>query len=141
MIHIFKERKRFKPNTTTLSKYKIVFKTVDGAEHEFNQMNYIDTSTIRCSVGEIYLDNEHFLKDDDGCLYPIENLLEIRFVLVDTIENVIVRYMLDHIERIWYPEDNIEIYTDDDRADAAKGFPNNFQSDPSPEIFKGTLCS
>lgn len=103
--------KLFEPKTTSLEKYKILFTTKDGVEHEFNKLNYIDPNTISCSVDDYFLIGEKYLRDDDMCLYPIKNIQKINFVLVSTIERVIEKYKDPGIRYIWYPKDIIEIYS------------------------------
>lgn len=114
MNKIFKMIKKiFKPNLIILKKYKIVFVTLDDKEHEFNRLNYIDENAISCSVGKYYLIEKHFLEDDDENIYPIENILKIRFDLVDTIENAIEKYMYGDVRHVWYSKDMIEMYLDE----------------------------
>lgn len=86
---------------------------MDGEEHEFNRLNYINDNAIRCSVGEYYLIGEHFLEDDERNLYPIVNIQKISFDLVDILENVIEKYRTGGIQYVWYPKDMIEIYSDE----------------------------
>lgn len=86
---------------------------MDGEEHEFNRLNYIDDNAIRCLVGEYYLIGEHFLENDEGNLYPIVNIQKISFDLVDILENVIKKYRAGGIQYVWYPKDMIEIYSDE----------------------------
>lgn len=100
----------FKPCLTTLKRYKIVFTTLDGEDYEYSRVNYIDDDTIQCSVGEYFLIGENFLEDDEGNIYPIENIQKIRFDLVDTIDNVIVKYVGGSIRQTWYSNNDIKIY-------------------------------
>lgn len=86
---------------------------MDGIEHEFNKLNYIDENTMCCSVGEYYLIGKDFLEDDEKNIYPIENIQKIRFDLVDVKENVIEKYRYGSIRYIWYSKDMIEIYSDE----------------------------
>lgn len=97
----------------SLKKYKIVFTTIDGIEHEFNRLNYIDENTISCSVGKYYLIGEYFLQDDEENIYPIENIQKIRFDLVNVIENVIEKYKYGSVRYIWYSKDMIDVYPDE----------------------------
>lgn len=96
-----------------MKKYKIVFTTLDGVEHEFNRLNYIDENTISCSIGKYYLIGKHFLQDDEENIYPIENIQKIRFDLVDVIKNAIEKYMCGSIRHIWYSKDMIKVYSDE----------------------------
>lgn len=105
--------KLFEPKLTTLEKYKIVFITLDGEEHECNRINYIDPNTISCSVGDYYLIGEKYLENDEGYIYPIENIQKIKFVLVTTLENVVEKYRDAGWRYVWYPEHIIEIYNNE----------------------------
>lgn len=90
-----------------------MFITLDGKEHEFNRLNYIDTNAISCSVGEYYLIGERFLQDDEGSIYPIENIQKIRFDLENIIEDVIEKYQDGGFRYVWYSKDMIEKYSDE----------------------------
>lgn len=110
---LFKRRfKFFETKLTTLEKYKILFTTIDGEEHESNRINYIDPNTISCSVGDYYLIGEKYLEYDEGYIYPIENIQKIKFVLVSTLENVVEKWDTGW-RYVWYPEDIIEIYNNE----------------------------
>lgn len=113
--YIFKKKitKIIKPNLIKLKKYKIAFTTLDGKEHEFNRLDFIDDNTICCSVGEYYLIGEKYLEDDEGNIYPIDNVQKIRFELVDSIENVVEKHIGGGIRYVWYPREMIEIYSDE----------------------------
>lgn len=112
-IFKIKKLKIFKPNVITLEKYKIVFKTIDGENHEYNKLNYADPNAILCSIGEYFLIGEKFLKDDEDYIYPIENIQKIKFILVDKKENVIEKYVGGSIRYIWYPKKLIKIYSEE----------------------------
>lgn len=103
----------FKPSLTDLKRYKISFTTIDGIEHEFNRLNYIDENAISCSARKYYLIGKDFLEDDDENIYPIENIQKIRFDLVDVIKNAIEKYKCGSIRHIWYSKDMIEVYSDE----------------------------
>lgn len=102
------------PKTTTLEKYHIHFKTIDGVEHICTHMCYADPSTISCSIGNYYLIGEKFLRDDDDVQYPMCNVVSIRFELVNTLENVIQLYQDPYSgwRKIWYRKKDIEIYNE-----------------------------
>lgn len=103
--------KKKKIETTTLTKYKLIFKTVDGKTHEFNKLKYIDETTIICSALEFFLIDKKFLSDDDEIQYPIQNILSIKFEKMAEKENVI-RVSRDdtfYFPQIWYNEEDIKI--------------------------------
>ena len=116
---VLKELK--KPPLTTLYHYDIEFKTVDGETHRFSKMCYGDPlELINEDLCKTYLIlNNDFLEDNNGIKYPMTNIVSIRPILTDTVENVIkvldyhfgekyykVWYQLNEIE-IWKVEDNI----------------------------------
>lgn len=102
-------KRLIKPKTTTLYKYNVIFKSVDGCEHKFNNMYYADPNAIACSVGEYYLLHKNFLRDEDDIYYPIGNIVSIKFELADKIENVVE---LDY--HVFYSPNEIEIYNEED---------------------------
>lgn len=105
---MFKKEKEVE--TTTLEKYKIVFKTVDGECHEFHGMEYCDKAQISCSPGEYYMIGKEYLKDDDGQIYPINNIIKIKFEKISEIQNVIQKsYNLGN-PYVFYGEKDITIY-------------------------------
>ena len=61
----------------TVTHYKICFKTIDNKEHVYSKSKYIDEQMINCSPLEFFLAGEKYLKDDDGIMYPINNVLSI----------------------------------------------------------------
>ena len=101
-----------KPKTTTLEKYHIHFKTVDGEAHKFTRMCAANPNAITCSVPDYYMIDKKYLEDDEEVKYPINNIVSIRFELVDTIENVIE--LSDDwglcIKQLWYPKKEIKIF-------------------------------
>ena len=104
-----KEVKR--PATVTLEKYHIHFKTVDGEEHKFTRLSAANPDAIACSISNFYMIDRKYLVDDEDVKYPINNIISIRFELVDTIENVI-DVSEDWglcIKQLWYPKETIKI--------------------------------
>ena len=106
-----KQKEEEKPNTTTLTKYHIYFKTIDGENHLFTGMRYVDPSAIRGHIADEYLRGENFLKDDEGIRYPINNIISIEFKEVEQLENVIM--IVDDygygIKQLYYPKRMIKI--------------------------------
>jgi len=106
------KKKIVKPELTTLKKYKINFTTVDGINHTYTKVPYADGDSVLCSIGEYYMIDEKFLKDDEGLLYPINNIVKIEFVETETIENVVKKYYGSICSYTWYQKKDIEIYID-----------------------------
>jgi hypothetical protein len=101
-----------KPKTTTLEKYHIYFKTVDGEMHEFTRLCAANPNAIVYSIPDYYMLGKKYLEDDEDVKYPINNIISIRFELVDTIENVIELKEEGGlgIKQLWYPKEEIKIF-------------------------------
>jgi hypothetical protein len=101
-----------KPKTTTLEQYHIHFKTVDGEMHKFTRLCAANPNAIVCSIPDYYMIDKKYLEDDEDVKYPINNIISIRFELVDTIENVIE--LSEEcglcIKQLWYPKEEIKIF-------------------------------
>ena len=114
MFGFNKQKEEKRPETTTLTKYHIHFKTIDGEVHLFTGMNYVDPSAIRCHIADEYLRGENFLKDDEGIRYPINNIISIEFKEVEQLENVIM--IVDDfgygIRHLYYPKKIIKFLED-----------------------------
>lgn len=94
-----------KQNTITLEHYSLEFKTVDGEIHSYTKMCYGDPDSVLCSLGEFYLHQQgKYIKDDEGVIYPIKNIVWIKSSVDDVIPNVIKQYSACDFERIWYPD-------------------------------------
>jgi hypothetical protein len=111
MFGFKKQKEETKPNTTTLTKYHIYFKTIDGENHLFTGMSYVDPNAIRGHIEDEYLRGENFLKDDEGIRYPINNIISIEFKEVEQLNNVIM--IVDDfgygIKQLYYPKKMIKI--------------------------------
>lgn len=94
--------KLFKPRTTTIRHYTLRFITVDGKQHTYSGMSYVDPAQLLCSPVEYYLIDCKFLYDDDGIIYPISNIISISAEHDDTIENVIQQGKAT-FPSVWYP--------------------------------------
>lgn len=108
-----KIKKFLEPETVTLTHYIIKFRTVDGVDHEFNRMSYIDENAIICSPLEYYLIGKEYLKDDEGVFYPMNNIISIRAVKDETINNVVEKSYGGSFRYTWYCKGDIEIYNEE----------------------------
>lgn len=109
-----KKKELLKPKLTTLKKYKAIFKTVDGEWHEYNNYNYADQESIVCSIPEYIMNRTEYMKDDDFNMYPIENIICIKWKVSDIIENVIEKRICSDIRYTFYDEDDIEIWKEEE---------------------------
>lgn len=99
-----------KPKTTTLEKYHIHFKTVDGEIHKFTRMCAANPNAIVWSIPDYYMIDRKYLEDDEEVKYPFNNIISIRFELVDTIENVVELREEHGFKQLWYPKEEIKIF-------------------------------
>ena len=105
----FENIKKKMAATTTLVKFDIQFKTVDGETHIYSGVSACDPETILVSPLDYYLIGEEYLHDDDGVFYPMKSIVSIKMVNCKRIENVKKRNIGSGFSQIWYPRDEIEI--------------------------------
>ena len=78
----------------TIYHYTAHFTTIDGKEHSFNKYRYGAPDKLKCSVPEyimIDVKSDGYLVDNDGTMYPLQNVVSISWECDDVIENVILR--------------------------------------------------
>lgn len=75
------------PQTMRLQKFKLFFTTVDNTNHEgTNKYKWGDCENLLCSVPEhlmIGVKHDGYIKDTKGEMYPLANVLSIRWELVE----------------------------------------------------------
>lgn len=84
MIYMFK--KLFRKEKINIRKYKPVFITVDGKEHEGPVYNWIIVDRLKCSAPEyIMIDvrSDSYLRDKEGIMYILSNIISIDWQLVE----------------------------------------------------------
>lgn len=109
------KRKIIKPELITLKKYKAIFKTTDGEWHEYNNYNYVDPETITCTIPEYLMIRTKYMKDDNFNMYPLENVVCIKWEISDIIENVIKKrekIIFVEFSHTFYEEEDIKIWED-----------------------------
>lgn len=75
----------------TICHYTAHFTTIDGTTHSFNKYRYGAPAQISCTVPEYIMMNvksDGYLKDNDGVMYPLQNVVSISWECDDTIEGV-----------------------------------------------------
>ena len=100
-----------KPKTTTLEQYHIHFKTIDGEMHKFTRLCPANPNAIISrDIPYYFMIDREYLEDDEDVKYPINNIISIRFELVEKIENVIE--LSDDcglaMKKLWYQTKEIE---------------------------------
>ena len=109
-----KKKELLKPELVDLVKYKAIFKTVDGEWHEFNKYNYADPDSILCTIPEYIMNQEEYMQDDNFNMYPLENIICIKWEISDVIENVIKKRINSDISYIFYEKEDIEIWSEEE---------------------------
>lgn len=72
-----------KTKTIEVEHYSVFFTTVDGKEHCFNCFRFANPKVIPCSIPEyIMIDVRHdgYLMDNDEIMYPLQNIISIKWV-------------------------------------------------------------
>lgn len=97
---IFKRLKEeiLEPNVT-IQKFKPFFTTVNNEIHEGHTYNWAIKERILCSVPEyamIDINSRGYMKDMDGVMYPLTNIVSIDWKLLDEkiVPDVYDRYHL-----------------------------------------------
>lgn len=72
---------------TSAVHYTAEFVTVDGVKHYDNHFHYVNPDVLVCTVPEFLMINVKYFKDDNGIMYPLQNVVSIHWVL-DSIINV-----------------------------------------------------
>ena len=109
-----KKKELLKPELTTLKKYKVIFKTVDGEWHEYNHYNYADPDSILCSIPKYIMINTKYMQDNDYNMYPLENVVCIKWEISDVIENVIRKRICSDISYTFYEKEDIKIWSEEE---------------------------
>ena len=95
-----------KKPTVTLYHHVIYFTTIDGEKHEYNGATLFDDDTAYGSFLDCYLEEEKYLRDDDGKRYPINNIISISEEVDFKVHNVKTQWMDASLglAQIWYPD-------------------------------------
>ncbi|MDO4966781.1 MAG: hypothetical protein Q4E51_08760 [Lachnospiraceae bacterium] len=75
----------------TICHYTAHFVTTDGVSHCYTRYRYGAPEQIRCSVPEyimIDIKSDGYLKDDNGVMYPLQNVASISWECDDIVEGV-----------------------------------------------------
>ena len=111
-----KKKELLKPDLVTLVKYKAIFKTADGEWHEYDNHNYADPDSILCTIPEYIMksiiNSKKYMKDNDFNMYPLENIICIKWEVLDIIENVIKKWYGCEFSYTFYDEDDIKIWSE-----------------------------
>lgn len=79
-------KKLFENPKIKIQRYKPVFVTVDGKEHEGLTYNWIIPTRIKCSPSTYIMygvSSDGYLKDKEGVMYILSNIISIDWQVVE----------------------------------------------------------
>ena len=95
--------------TNVLQKYIAHFVTVDGQQHVgLDDGNWINQDAITCSSPEfltLYAKRDGYLQDENFVIYPMANILSIKWELINEIKVIADRHIKEF--KIFYTKDEI----------------------------------
>ena len=87
----FKNFFKKEPEMITVYSYRAIFKTIDGEIH-YSYFNYLDISYLTCDGPTYIMIGKKYLKDENGVMYPMQNIISIKWEVNDAKE-VEVKYI------------------------------------------------
>ena len=81
----FKKISKKEPEMITVYSYRAIFKTIDGEIHR-TYFNYLDLDNLACDGPNYIMIGKKYLKDEDGIMYPMQNIISIKWEINDTKE-------------------------------------------------------
>lgn len=101
------------PMKREVTKFQCVFTTVDGKEHVYNGLNWMETAAFvnpikyLCGIPK----KNGFLLDDDRIAYPLGNVLSYKYIPIGT------GYVINKNKfRNFFPDDEVIEKTLDERT-------------------------
>ena len=79
-------KKLFEKEKVTVQKFKPFFITTDGIEHEGLNYNWVISNRLRRTVPQYlmtYIKTDGYMKDINEIMYPLTNIISIRWDLLD----------------------------------------------------------
>lgn len=99
----------FGPQICVLQMYRHIFITTDGEEHCGVTYKYANSSRLTISVPEyimIDIENDGYIKDSNRVMYPLPNVVSIRWELID--EKVKQYYKGEYEYQIFFTAEEVE---------------------------------
>ena len=99
----------FGPQICILQMYRPIFITTDGEEHCGVTYKYANSSCLSISVPEyimINIEDKGYMKDDNGVMYPLQNIASIRWELLD--EKTKQCYSGEYRFQIFFDDEEVE---------------------------------
>lgn len=97
----FKNFCKREPEMVKVYSYHAIFKTIDGEVHH-SYFNYLDLNTISCDGPTYIMIGKKYLKDENGVMYPIQNIISIKWEINDTKEVEVEYIHGTHFKEIVY---------------------------------------
>lgn len=94
-----KSKEKRTPKTITLQKFQPFFTTIDNVVHEgIDRYKWANSDEILCTVPEyimISIKSDGYMKDKDNIMYPIQNIISIKWKLLEE------KIVLDNFYHEW----------------------------------------
>lgn len=103
----------FGPQICVLQMYRTIFITKDGEEHLGVTYKYADSSRLSVSVPEyimVNIEDNGYIKDINGVMYPLQNIASIEWKLVD--EKIKQCYPGEYRFQIFFDDEEVENMND-----------------------------
>lgn len=81
----FKNLFKKEPEMITVYSYRATFKTIDGEIH-YSYFNYLDLDNLSCDGPTYLMIGKKYLKDENGVMYPMQNIISIKWEVNDSKE-------------------------------------------------------
>ena len=81
----FKNLFKKEPEMITVYSYRAIFKTIDGEIH-YSYFNYLDLDNLSCDGPTYLMIGKKYLKDENGVMYPMQNIISIKWEINDAKE-------------------------------------------------------
>lgn len=102
-----KEKELKKPKVIHLEKYQPIFITTDGVKHQGYKYNWFGSDGLLCTVPQyimISVKSNGYLEDENDIVYPLQNILSIKWQLVD---NKVVLDNFYHGFEVMFSDDEV----------------------------------
>ena len=97
----FKKFFKKEPEMITVYSYRATFKTIDGEIH-YSYFNYLDISCLTHDGPTYLMLGKKYLKDENGVMYPMQNIISIKWEINDTKEVEVEYIPGSHFREIIY---------------------------------------
>lgn len=104
--------KSSKSGLAIFQKKRAIFITVDGKQHIYTRSNYLRVSNLFCSYEKyamISISEDGYILDDEGIMYPLQNVVSIAWDLIDEIRKIDKD---DVMFKVWYTKNEIDKWRD-----------------------------